>query len=262
MYLLVENKLEAAMIRTALAATAFIGFASAAAAGEAVPYEDAGMRYEGYFAPAQGEAKGLVVVIHDWDGLTDYERRRADMLAELGYDAFALDLYGAENRPQSVAENRAATQALYGDRETMRSRLLAGLGAAREASDLTEAVVMGYCFGGSATLELARSGRAENVVGYATFHGGLATPEGQSWPDGAPPVFIAHGGADQSIPIDEAAGLAEALEAKGIPYELAIYAGAPHGFTEFGTDRYQEVADQRSWAAFQALLDRTFGDEG
>lgn len=247
------------MKRHALAALALIPFAGSALAGEAVTYEEGGMPFEGYYAPAEGSSKGLVVIIHDWDGLTDYERTRADMLAGLGYDAFAADLFGKGNLPQSMEENRARTGELMSDREAMRNRLVAGLTAAREASGDDNAVVMGYCFGGTATLELARSSLADNVVGYASFHGGLSTPDGQSWPDDAPPVLIAHGGADTSISIEDAATLAETLEGKGIPYELAIYAGAPHAFTVFGSDRYREVPDARSWEALQALLDRTLG---
>src|SRR3546814_4679966 len=113
------------------------------------------------------------------------------MLAELGYDAFAIDLFGKGNRPAEVAAHQAETGKLYKDREKMRSLLMGGLAAARELSDAS-AVVMGYCFGGAAVLEMARSGQAEGIAGYATFHGGLATPEGQSYPADMPPLLVAH----------------------------------------------------------------------
>src|SRR3546814_7540950 len=89
------------------------------------------------------------------------------MLAELGYDAFAIDLFGKGNRPAEVAARQAETGKLYKDREKMRSLLMGGLAAARELSDAS-AVVMGYCFGGAAVLEMARSGQAEGIAGYAT----------------------------------------------------------------------------------------------
>jgi dienelactone hydrolase len=236
-----------------------ITLATSAWAGERITYDVDGANFEGYHAPADGEAKGLVLIIHDWDGLTDYEVERADMLAALGYDAFAVDLYGKGNRPVETQAKKAETAKLYQDRETMRARILAGLAKARELGG-GQAVVMGYCFGGAATLELARSGQAENVAGYATFHGGLSTPEGQSYSSDTPPILIAHGGADSSISMDDVAQLSRELEAANVIYEIEVYSGAPHAFTVFGSDRYQERADQKSWAAFKTLLEQTLGE--
>lgn len=224
-----------------------------AVAGESVVYSVEGGNYEGYSAKAEGASKGLVLVIHDWDGLTEYEERRADMLAEMGYDVFAVDLYGQGNRPVDTGAKKAETAKLYNDRELMRGLILGGLAEARKLND-GPAVVMGYCFGGAAVLELARSGQARNVAGYATFHGGLSTPEGQSYPADTPPLLIAHGGADSSITMDDVAALSKELEATGVPYEIQVYSGAPHAFTVFGSDRYREVADTQSWDAFQDFL--------
>jgi dienelactone hydrolase len=226
---------------------------SLASAGEVVDYEVGGETFSGYRAVATGDPKGLVLVIHDWDGLTDYEVKRADMLAELGYDAFAVDLYGKGNRPQETGAKKAETGKLYNDRERMRTLILAGLEEARAASS-SDVVVMGYCFGGAATLELARSGKASGVKGYATFHGGLSTPQGQSYPASTPPLLIAHGGADSSITMDDVAALSKELEAASLSYEMQVYSGAPHAFTVFGSDRYREVADTQSWAAFTEFL--------
>ena len=249
-------------MRTIFAGLAAAMLATAAHAGENVVYQSEGADFEGYFAPASGDSKGLVVVIHDWDGLTDYEERRADMLSEMGYDAFAVDLYGQGNRPEAIEDRKAETAKLYEDRETMRRLILAGMDAAREQSGGTDAVVMGYCFGGAAVLELARSGEGEGVAGYATFHGGLSTPEGQSYGEGTAPILIAHGGADDGIPITEAADLAQRLEETGVTYELEVYSGAPHGFTVFGSDRYQELADTKSWTSFTNFLERNLANGG
>ncbi len=229
-----------------------------AQAGENVTYSSGGADYEGYMAKASGASKGLVLVIHDWDGLTDYEVKRADMLAEMGFDAFALDLFGKGNRPPDVAGRRAATGALYKDREKMRQLLLAGLAEARKMSS-GKTVVMGYCFGGAATLEMARSGKASDIAGYATFHGGLQTPQGLSYPASTPPLLIAHGGADTSVTMEHVAGLSQELETAKIPYEIQVYSGAPHAFTVFGSNRYREVADTQSWDAFNAFLASNLG---
>jgi dienelactone hydrolase len=224
-----------------------------AAAGESVTYSVDGADFEGYGAAAMGSSKGLVLIIHDWDGLTDYEQKRAEMLAELGYDAFAVDLFGKGNRPMETDAKRAETGKLYSDRDRMRSLLLGGLAEARKLS-AAPTVVMGYCFGGAAVLEMARSGQAENVAGYATFHGGLATPAGQSYPAATPPLLIAHGGADTAITMDEVAGLSKDLEAAGVTYEIQVYSGAPHAFTVFDSQAYRETADRESWQAFQDFL--------
>lgn len=242
-------------ILTALVASFF---ATSAVSGEAVTYNVGGAAYQGYYADAGKDAKGLVLIIHDWDGLTDYEVRRADMLAALGYNAFAADLYGKGNRPVDTNAKKAETAKLYNDRKKMRELILAGLAEARRLGG-GDAVVMGYCFGGAAVLELARSGQARDVKGYATFHGGLATPEGQSYPASTPPILIAHGGADSSITMNDVAALSRELEAAGVTYEIDVYSGAPHAFTVFGTERYRERADRKSWDAFETFLNETLG---
>lgn len=225
----------------------------AAQAGQAVDYQVGGAAYQGYRATPSGASKGLVVIIHDWDGLTGYEEKRADMLAALGYDAFAVDLYGKGNRPAETAAKKAETGKLYKDRERMRSLILGGLAAARGAGD-RPAVVMGYCFGGAVVLELARSGKAARIAGYATFHGGLKTPDGQDYPKSTPPVLVAHGGADSSVTMDHVAALSRQLEAAGVSYEIQVYSGAPHAFTVFGSKRYRKRADEQSWDAFTDFL--------
>lgn len=227
----------------------------AATAGEAVDYQSGDRTFEGYVAKAENP-KGAVILIHDWDGLTDYERQRADMLAELGYDAFAVDLYGKGVRPDTVEGNQAESGKLYADRETMRTLILAGLAAAGEQG-LGNAVVAGYCFGGTAALEMARA-QPDGVAGYASFHGGLDTPEGQNFDKAEAPIRIYHGGADTSVTMAAFGGLIDQLEAAGSPYKAEVYAGAPHAFTVFGSDRYREEADARSWADFQAFLTERF----
>ena len=150
---------------------------SLASAGESVTYQVNGQDYEGYFT-TPGDGAPLVLLIHDWDGLTDYEVKRAEMLAEMGYAVFAADLFGAGVRPTKNEDKRQHTGELYKDREKMRALMNAALNKAGEMGANTgNAVAMGYCFGGAAVLELARSGADRK--GFATFHGGLKTPEGQ-----------------------------------------------------------------------------------
>jgi dienelactone hydrolase len=97
------------------------------------------------------------------------------------------------------------------------------------------------------------------VVGYATFHGGLNAPEGQSYPPTTPPILVLHGGADTSVTMDDVVALSRQLEQAGVEYEIQVYSGAPHGFTNFEGERYQKQADERSWNAFRNFLAEIFG---
>ncbi|WP_084398530.1 dienelactone hydrolase family protein [Henriciella aquimarina] len=241
--------------------TAAAALTLSAQAGEAVTYDVDGKTYEGYLAEATRDSKGLVILIHDWDGLDSYETTRAEMLADEGYDTFAVDLYGKDNRPDTTEAKKAEVGKLYNDREAMRARILGGIAKAREVSGETEAVVMGYCFGGGATLELARSGEGEDIAGYATFHGSLDTPEGQTYEAAGAPFLIMHGGADSGIPMSVASDLVTRLEDVGATYELQVYSGAPHAWTVFGSERYQALADEKSWDAFLGFLDRYLDSE-
>jgi len=228
---------------------------SAYAAGGEILYTVDDQPYAGYYISPAKDAP-LVVLVHDWDGLTGYEVKRAEMLAELGYAVFAVDLFGKGVRPTEVKDKRQHTGELYQDRAKMRRLMSAALDEARRhGARVDNAVVMGYCFGGAAVLEFARSGAA--VKGFATFHGGLATPEGQDYSRTQGSVIIFHGTADTAITMDQFAALAVELEQQGVPHEMTTYSGAPHAFTVFDTDRYRKDADEKSWRRFVAYLEET-----
>jgi len=229
------------------------------ALAEDVAYTVDGDAFTGYWAKADDPA-GVVLIVHDWDGLTDYERQRADMLAGMGYDAFAVDIFGDDTPTETVDHRRAAMGALFEDRERMRMLLRTGADMALSRSDAERMIVMGYCFGGAATLEMARDDGLDAVRGYATFHGGLSTPEGQGYDGDGAPLLILHGGADSSITLDDVATLGTELEAAGTPYQIEIYSGAPHAFTVFDGDRYDERADTASWSAFTGFLEDRLAD--
>ncbi len=243
-------------MRYILIALSILMSASPAAAGMSVTYNVKGQPYEGYFI-APKEKAPLVLLIHDWDGLTDYEVKRANMLAELGYAVFAADLFGAGVRPTEVTDKRQHTGALYKDREKMRALLQGALKAAKEkGADSGNAVAMGYCFGGAAVLELARSG--EDLKGFVTFHGGLETPEGQGYSKAKGALLIMHGTADTNITMENFAALANELEAAGVEHEMITYGGAPHAFTVFDSERYRKDADEKSWKRLVEFLADTF----
>jgi dienelactone hydrolase len=222
------------------------------ATGALVTYQVKGQSYEGYYISPSEQAP-LVLLIHDWDGLTDYEVKRANMLAESGYAVFAADLFGAGVRPTEVTDKRQHTGDLYKNREKLRALMTGALVAAKQrGAKIENAVAVGYCFGGAAVLELARSGA--DLKGFATFHGGLKTPEGQNYAKTRGEILIMHGTADSSITMDQFAGLANELESAGVAHEMITYGGAQHAFTVFGENRYQENADKKSWKRFQEFL--------
>jgi dienelactone hydrolase len=224
-------------------------------AGKFVSYEVEGKPYEGYFVSPSADAP-LVLLIHDWDGLTDYEVKRANMLARMGYAVFAADLFGAGVRPTEVQDKRQHTGELYKDRGKMRTLIQAALATAKsKGGNVHNAVVIGYCFGGAAVLEFARSGA--DMKGFVTFHGGLSTPAGQDYSKTKGKLLILHGTADKNITMDQFAKLAVELEQEGVPHEMITYGGAPHAFTVFGQERYRQEADRKSWKRFSEFLTET-----
>lgn len=112
----------------------------------------------------------------------------------------------------------------------------------------------GYCFGGAAVLEFARSGA--DFKGFVTFHGGLTTPDGQDYSKVKSEILVLHGTADKAVSMDDFAELAQTLEEEGVKHEMITYSGAPHAFTVFGSDRYREDADLKSWQRFTLFLDQ------
>jgi dienelactone hydrolase len=243
-------------MKNILVATLMLFFATVGFAKEhAVTYEVDGKVYEGYYSTPSDNAP-LVFIIHDWDGLNAYEMKRAKMLNTLGYGAFAIDLFGKDVKPVTLEEKKALTNALYNDRAKMQKLLNASYQAAKkEGANVTNAIGIGYCFGGAALLEMARMGTP--LKGFASFHGGLATPSGEDYKQTKGFVLILHGTADESVSMDEFATLAKELEKTGVKHEMIAYSGAPHAFSVFGTERYREDADKKSWRRLVEFLDET-----
>ncbi len=229
--------------------------AAVSATGKPVDYTVNGTNYEGYLISPSANAP-LVLLVHDWDGLTDYEIKRAQMLADLGYAVFAADLFGKGVRPTSLDDKKKLTGELYQDRSKMRILLDAALATARKNGVINpQAVAAGYCFGGAAVLEMARSGA--DLQGFVSFHGGLSTPTGQNYSTAKGQILVLHGTADESVSMNDFALLAQELEKAHVSHEMIAYSGAPHAFTVFGSDRYRKDADQKSWRRFGEFLTET-----
>ena len=243
------KRLLAALIGVLFATSGF-------AAGTTIDYQIDGALYEGYFISPSSDAP-LILLIHDWDGIDDYEIQRAQMLASEEYAVFVADMFGKGVRPAEIDDRRRLTNALYEDRAKMR-RLLHGAidAAAAHGANIDNAVAVGYCFGGAVILELARAGAP--LKGFVSFHGGLTTPDGQDYAATRGSILILHGTADTAVTMDHFAQLAKELEEHKVVHEMITYSGAPHAFTVFGSDRYREDADRKSWQRFLDYLGETF----
>lgn len=221
-----------------------------------IVYNSGSKKYEGYYKN-KGKKAPLVFMLHDWDGITDYEMKRAEMLEAEGYSVFIPDLFGQGIRPTENKDKMQHTGELYQDRKKMKSLMQAGLKQAEKLGMNTKnMVVMGYCFGGAAVLELARSG--QKAKGFATFHGGLQTPEGQNYKNVKSKFVIYHGTADEHISMKDFSDLAIAFNANKIDHEMISYGNAVHAFSVFGTPAYQKEADEKSWSHFLNFLKTNF----
>ncbi len=234
----------------------FVTFLSTSSlAGENITYSVDGQPYQGYLVKTKPDAP-MILLVHDWDGLTDYEVKRAQMLADLGYSVFAADLFGAGVRPTKLEDKKQHTGELYKDRQKLRKLLYGALDAAKaQGLNTGNAIAAGYCFGGAAVLEMARSGA--DLKGFVAFHGGLVTPEGQNYSTARGKFLILHGSADTAVTLDQFATLAKELEENHVEHEMITYSGAPHAFTVFGAPSYREDADKKSWKRFTEYLSET-----
>ena len=238
----------------------------AAVQTKAVEYKDGDVTLEGFLAwddAAKGKQPG-VLVVHEWWGLNEYPKQRAKQLAEMGYVAFAVDMYGKGVVAKTPAEAKDLAGKVKGDRKLMRSRVLAGLEAMRkqEQVDGAKIAAIGYCFGGTTVLELARGGA--DVLGVVSFHGGLDSPAPADGKNIKCKVLV-QAGADDPFqkPEDLTAFESEMRDAK-VDWEITFYGGAVHSFTQPSPGfvnpgaHYNEKADKRSWAAMKHFFTEIF----
>ncbi|HUK99651.1 MAG TPA: dienelactone hydrolase family protein [Nitrospirota bacterium] len=243
--------------------------ANAAVRTELIEYKIGDVTLEGYLA-YDDTIKGIrpgVLVIHEWWGINDYIKRRTEQIAQLGYVAFAADIYGKGNR----AKTRQEAMALAGrfrsgsDRSLLRARANAGLEALRKKSlvDPKHIAAIGYCFGGTTVLELARSGA--DIAGVVSFHGGLATPNPDDAKNIKAKVVVLTGADDPSVKAEEVGAFEDEMDKAGVDWYLVRYSNSVHGFTnpENGNDNakgvaYNEKADKRSWQAMRDFFEEIF----
>jgi dienelactone hydrolase len=233
---------------------------------ENVEYKQGDTTLEGFLAyddSLTGKRPG-VLVVHQWLGLTDYEKHRAEMLAQLGYVAFCADIYGEDNRPKDVGEAGALAGKFKSDRALLRARVNAGLDALRQQPlvDQKNIAAIGYCFGGTTVIELARSGA--DIAGVVSFHGGLDSPTPADGKNIKCKVLALAGADDPFQKPDDLTAFEEEMRDAKVDWQITFYGGAVHAFTQPNPGfvnagaKYNEKADKRSWQAMKDFFAETF----
>jgi dienelactone hydrolase len=222
---------------------------------------------EGYLAydDSAKSPQPLVLVVHEWWGLNDYAKGRARQLAEMGYVAFAVDMYGKGVVTSDAQQAGEVAGKLKADRPLMRRRINAALEAAKANPrvDKKRIAAIGYCFGGTVVLELARSGA--DVAGVVSFHGNLDTPTPADAKNVKAKVLICTGADDKAVPMSQISAFEDEMRLGKVDYRINIYGGAVHSFTNpaSGDDpsknvAYNANADKRSWQAMKDFFGEIF----
>jgi dienelactone hydrolase len=230
---------------------------------ETLTYNGDGISFRGHLAyddAVQGP-RPAVLVAHEAPGLAEHPRRRAAMLAELGYAAFALDLYG-EGEVLQGPQTLERVQAMLAEPGLVQRRTVLGWEAMRQLPqvDPDRTAAIGYCFGGRAVIELARSGA--DVRGIVSFHGLLAAAPLEVDRAIRAKLLVCTGAEDPMVPLEQVIAFQNGLRAAGVDWQLITYGGARHAFTNRDARPelhpalgHHALADQRSWGAMRAFLE-------
>jgi dienelactone hydrolase len=233
-------------------------------------YQVGGNRHQGYLAydeAAKVPAPG-VIIVHEWWGINDYIVERAHMLAELGYVALAIDMYGDGRVAADTDEAGGLMNGVLGDMEKGTEALREGyqLLVGQASVDPLKTAAIGYCFGGAMVLHMARIGMP--LAAVASFHGALGSFHEAEPGSIQPHILIAHGEADSMVTMDDLASFKTEMDAASASYEVNLYAGAKHGFSSHEADEngrkygidvgYNAAADLASWQAMATLFSKRF----
>lgn len=255
--------------RLALVTIAFLSFsARAGIKTQAVAYKEGDTALEGFLIyddSLKGTQPGIVVV-HDWMGMGAIPKAKGEALAKLGYVAFVADIYGKGKIPKDAKEAGALAGSFKADRPLLRKRVRAAYDQLLSSKrvDASKTAAIGFCFGGTTVLELARSGAP--LASVVSFHGGLETPTPADAKNIKAHLLVLHGADDPFVPAAEVAGFEKEMNDAKVDWQLIKYSGAVHSFSipNAGNDNskgaaYNEKADHRSWQAMRDFFKETLG---
>ncbi|MGE5431327.1 MAG: dienelactone hydrolase family protein [Syntrophomonadaceae bacterium] len=234
---------------------------------QTVDYESDGVKLQGYLAydDAQKGKRPAVLIVHEWWGLNDYPKKRAEQIAKLGYVAFAADIYGKGVVAKTPDEAGKLASQFRNDRTLARKRVTAALEVLKKYDfvDAGKIAAIGYCFGGMVALELARSGA--DIKGVVGFHTSLDTPRPDDAKNIKGKILICTGANDKSVPPDMRLQFQKEMDNAGIDWQMNIYSGAVHAFTNPNSGNnpstnlaYNANADRRSWEAMKLFFQEIF----
>lgn len=234
---------------------------------EYIDYKDGDVQLQGYLAydESKQDQRPGILVVHEWWGLNDYPKERAEQLAKLGYVAFAVDMYGKGVVAKTPGEAGKLAGSVRGNPELMRSRANAGLEILKKNKfvNTEKLAAIGYCFGGSVVLEMARSGA--DIGGVAAFHAGFGSGKLQAVENFKGEVLILHGAEDKASTVEQALTFTKALDEAGVSWQMEIYSDAVHAFTNpnAGNDpskgsAYNKKAAERSWETMKMFFNEIF----
>lgn len=236
---------------------------------ERYTYEGPGGPFEGTISwdDESRDPRPGVLIAHAFGGEGDFEARKAQELAELGYFGFAIDLYGKGRRAKSPDEARRLMATLNDDRPLLARRMLAALESLKsfQLVEVDRTAAIGFCFGGKSVLDLARSGT--KLSGVVSFHGVYDPPAGSEKPISTP-VLVLHGWNDPLAPPDATVALAAELTSKGADWQIQAFGHTGHAFTNPRAQapdsgmQYSEAADRRAWLAMRNFLEEVFNRTG
>lgn len=245
----------------------FCSEAHAALVGKDIEYKEGTTVLQGYIVYDNSfrDTRPGILIFHEWKGLTGYEKGRALQLAKMGYIVFAADVYGKGVRAKDNEEAAKLSGIYLKNRGLLRARVGAALDELRKNlfTDKRRIAAIGYCFGGAAALELARSGA--DIKGAATFHGVLENPAPEDDRNIKAKILVLHGAADPLVKIEQVLGFWKEMDEAKIDWQLNVYGNAVHRFTvrEAGNNpssgmAYNADADRRSWEALKIFLKEIF----
>jgi len=244
--------------------------ASSKVVGETVDYKAEGTALKGYIAyddSIKGKRPG-VLIVHEWWGLNDYAKKRADMLAGLGYTALAVDMYGeGKNTKHAEDANKFMTEVMSNmDVAQKRFKAAMDLLMAQPTVNPDDIAAIGYCFGGGVVLYMASVGT--DLDGAVSFHGSVGAASKPEPGSVKARILVFTGDADPLVPLEQVEAFKKQMDGANVDYEVVVYPGAKHSFTnpdadEYGKSNdmplaYNKEADQKSWAQMEEFLKTVF----